>query len=357
MSTDLLSQDEIDALLHGVDGSESAEEVEVDPDAPVSIDFNSQERIVRGRMPTLEMVNERFARTFRTTLFNLLRSIPDLSVDGIQMHKFSDYMHTLFVPTSLNMVKMRPLRGNCLFVFDARLIFILVDNFFGSDGRFHAKIEGREFTPTELRIVMLLLETIFIDYKEAWAPVLDVNFEYQSSEVNPAMANIVGPTEAIFVSTFQIELNGGGGKLQIGFPYPMIEPIRDILDAGIQSDSTDIDTRWIQSLHHEIVGAPLRVTADLAKVELSAREIMQLKAGQIIPFEMPEEVQVFVQDTPAYMAKLGQANGNLAIELVKEIDKKTGVAIPFQISSDEEKDSNDHESDGHKSKTNKKNKK
>lgn len=345
MSTDLLSQDEIDALLHGVDGSESAEEVEVDPDAPVSIDFNSQERIVRGRMPTLEMVNERFARTFRTTLFNLLRSIPDLSVDGIQMHKFSDYMHTLFVPTSLNMVKMRPLRGNCLFVFDARLIFILVDNFFGSDGRFHAKIEGREFTPTELRIVMLLLETIFIDYKEAWAPVLDVNFEYQSSEVNPAMANIVGPTEAIFVSTFQIELNGGGGKLQIGFPYPMIEPIRDILDAGIQSDSTDIDTRWIQSLHHEIVGAPLRVTADLAKVELSAREIMQLKAGQIIPFEMPEEVQVFVQDTPAYMAKLGQANGNLAIELVKEIDKKTGVAIPFQIRSDEEKDSNDHESD------------
>ncbi|MEY8252461.1 MAG: flagellar motor switch protein FliM, partial [Colwellia sp.] len=179
--SDLLSQDEIDALLHGVDDVEEEDVVEdvVQSQSGTSdYDFSSQDRIVRGRMPTLEMVNERFARHMRISLFNMMRRTAEVSLNGIQMIKFGEYIHTLFVPTSLNMVRFRPLKGTALITMEARLVFILVDNFFGGDGRYHAKIEGREFTPTERRIIQMLLKLVFEDYKEAWSPVMDVSFEY-----------------------------------------------------------------------------------------------------------------------------------------------------------------------------------
>ena len=221
--SDLLSQDEIDALLHGVDDVEEEELVEdsADSGAMSDYDFSSQDRIVRGRMPTLEMVNERFARHMRISLFNMMRRTAEVSINGIQMIKFGEYVHTLFVPTSLNMVRFRPLKGTALITMEARLVFILVDNFFGGDGRYHAKIEGREFTPTERRIIQMLLKLIFEDYKEAWSPVMDVSFEYLDSEVNPSMANIVSPTEVVVISSFHIELDGGGGDFHVALPYSM----------------------------------------------------------------------------------------------------------------------------------------
>ena len=151
---DLLSQDEIDALLHGVDDSDVDAGLDDSEDGVNSYDLSTQDRIVRGRMPTMEMVNERFARYTRISLFNLLRRTADVSVGGIQVIKFGEYVHSLYVPTSLNMVRIKPLRGTALFILDAKLVFKLVDNFFGGDGR-HAKIEGREFTPTENRVVQM----------------------------------------------------------------------------------------------------------------------------------------------------------------------------------------------------------
>jgi flagellar motor switch protein FliM len=213
---DLLSQDEIDALLHGVDDGD----IDVDSDESggeaKAWDLTSQDRIVRGRMPTLEMINERFARYTRVSLFNLLRHSADVSVGGIQVMKFGEYVHTLYVPTSLNLVKVRPLRGTALFILDAKLVFKLVDNFFGGDGR-HAKIEGREFTPTELRVVQLVLKQVFVDLKEAWSNVFKVDFDYVSSEVNPSLANIVTPSEVVVVNSFHIEMDGGGGDLHVTF--------------------------------------------------------------------------------------------------------------------------------------------
>jgi len=166
---DLLSQDEIDALLHGVDGGD----VDTDGDEAFdgvarSFDFTSQDRIVRGRMPTLEMINERFARYFRISMFNMMRRSAEISVAGVQMLKFSEYIHSLFVPTSLNLVKVKPLRGKALCVIDPKLVFVTVDNFFGGTGR-HAKIEGREFTPTEQRVISMMLQDAFHDLKEAGA--------------------------------------------------------------------------------------------------------------------------------------------------------------------------------------------
>ena len=320
---DLLSQDEIDALLHGVDDTDEDEEgiENEDPSSAANFDFSSQDRIVRGRMPTLELINERFARHMRISLFNMLRKSAEVSINGVQMVKFGEYQNTLFVPTSLNMVRFRPLKGTSLLTMEARLVFILVENFFGGDGRFHARIEGREFTPTERRVIQMLLKLIFEDYKDAWAPVMKVEFEYLDSEVNPSMANIVGPTEVIIVSSFHIELDGGGGDFHVVMPYSMVEPIRELLDAGIQSDKMDTDVRWSKALQEEVMDVEVKLMAKLLETKLSLRDMMELQAGDVIPVKMPESCTVFIEDLPTFRAKMGQANDNIAIKITEKLKR------------------------------------
>ncbi|WP_417762050.1 flagellar motor switch protein FliM [Shewanella sp.] len=328
--SDILSQDEIDALLHGVDDVDE-DEVDSGSDSATSYDFSSQDRIVRGRMPTLEIVNERFARHLRISMFNMMRRTAEVSINGVQMLKFGEYVHTLFVPTSLNMVRFSPLKGTALITMEARLVFILVDNFFGGDGRFHAKIEGREFTPTERRIIQLLLKIIFEDYKDAWAPVMDVEFDYLDSEVNPAMANIVSPTEVVVVNSFHIEVDGGGGDFHITMPYSMIEPIRELLDAGVQSDKQDTDMRWSQALRDEIMDVKVSVDARLLEKELTLRDVMEMQAGDIIPVEMPEHLVMKIEDLPSYRCKLGRVKENLALQIAEKIPRPETVKSELQL--------------------------
>lgn len=324
MSTaDLLSQDEIDALLHGVDSGAVETEAEEagDPSVARGYDFASQDRIVRGRLPTLEMINERFARLFRVSLFNFLRRSPEISVGSVQMLKFGEYVHSLFMPANMNLVKIRPLRGTALFVFDPKLVFVIVENFFGGAGRFPAKIEGRDFTPTERRVVEMVLNQVFGDLREAWSPVLEVDFEYQSSEVNPHFANIVSPSEVVVASVFHVELEGGGGDLHITFPYSMIEPIKDLLDAGVQSDRTESDSRWARALREEIVTAPVDLEATLGETVISYRELLELEAGDVIPFDLPEHVVALVDGVPVCRGKFGVSRGNLALKVVVPPDQ------------------------------------
>ena len=318
---DLLSQDEIDALLHGVDDGLVETDNAAEPGAVKSYDLTSQDRIVRGRMPTLEMINERFARYTRISMFNLLRRSADVAVGGVQVMKFGEYVHSLYVPTSLNLVKIKPLRGTALFILDAKLVFKLVDNFFGGDGR-HAKIEGREFTPTELRVVRMVLEQAFIDLKEAWQAIMEVNFEYINSEVNPAMANIVGPSEAIVVSTFHIELDGGGGDLHITMPYSMIEPVREMLDAGFQSDLDDQDERWVNALRQDVLDVDVPIGATVARRQLKLRDILHMQPGDIIPVEMPEDMIMRANGVPAFKVKMGSHKGNLALQVIEPIERR-----------------------------------
>ncbi|WIE52181.1 flagellar motor switch protein FliM [Pseudomonas sp. GM17] len=318
---DLLSQDEIDALLHGVDDGLVQTEHAAEPGSVKSYDLTSQDRIVRGRMPTLEMINERFARYTRISMFNMLRRSADVAVGGVQVMKFGEYVHSLYVPTSLNLVKIKPLRGTALFILDAKLVFKLVDNFFGGDGR-HAKIEGREFTPTELRVVRMVLEQAFVDLKEAWQAIMEVNFEYINSEVNPAMANIVGPSEAIVVSTFHIELDGGGGDLHVTMPYSMIEPVREMLDAGFQSDLDDQDERWSKALREDVLDVDVPLSATVARRQLRLRDILHMQPGDVIPVELPEDMIMRANGVPAFKVKLGSHKGNLALQVVEPIERR-----------------------------------
>lgn len=322
---DLLSQEEIDALLHGVGSGD----IDTDGDAGLAdgeaqnYDFTSQDRIVRGRMPTLEMINERFARYFRISLFNMLRRTAEISVGGVQMLKFSEYVHSLFVPTSLNLVKVNPLRGTGLFVFDPKLVFTVVDNYFGGDGRFPTRIEGREFTPTEQRVIQRILTQSFSDLTQAWRPVLPVSFEYLNSEVNPQFANIVSPTEVVVVSTFHIELEGGGGALHVTLPYSMVEPIRDLLDAGVQSDRSEVDDRWRLAIREEMKSAPIELSSMLTETSITLRELLNLKAGDVIPIELPERVTVHAEEIPVFRGRFGVSNGSRAIKLTGRVQLKT----------------------------------
>ena len=338
--SDLLSQEEIDALLSGVSSGDvetnKAEEAVI---GDVRLyDFTAQERIVRGRMPTLEMINERFARYLRVSLFNMLRRSSDISAGAVQMTKFAEYVHSLFVPTSLNLIHIKPLRGIALVIFDPKLVFILVDNFFGGEGRFHTKIEGRDFTPTEVRVIRILLDLIFKDLKEAWDPVMKVLFVYLSSEVNPQFANIVSPSEVVVISTFHVELDGGGGDFHVTMPYSMLEPIRELLDAGTQSDREERDERWMVALRDEVQGAEVELVCSLTDTVISLRDIEQLRVGDVIPIEMPETVLVRAEGIPIFRAHYGAANGKRAVRVSEFIKRPVSHLLEANDLIDDDKD-------------------
>ncbi len=325
---DLLSQDEIDALLHGVNNGE----VDVaPPPAPGEVrgyDFTAQDRIIRGRMPTLEMINERFARLFRIGLFNMMRRTPELTVVGMELLKFNEYTHSLYVPTSLNLIRIKPLRGTALFVFEPKLVFAVVENFFGGNGRYATKIEGREFTPTELRVIQLLIRQAFADLHEAWSPVMPLEFEYLQSEVNPHFANIVAPSEVVVVSKFRIELDGGGGDLHITMPYSMLEPIREQLDAGVQSDRADKDERWAAALREQIKDAEVDLDTELARTSISLRKLMSLKPGDIIPINMAKSIDLSVDGLPLFRGQFGVNNGHNAVRITEVVRRSPTFATP-----------------------------
>lgn len=179
--------------------------------------------------------------------------------------------------------------------------------------------------------MQLLLKIIFEDYKDAWAPVMDVEFDYLDSEVNPAMANIVSPTEVVVVSSFHIEVDGGGGDFHITMPYSMIEPIRELLDAGVQSDTQDTDMRWSQALKDEIMDVEVGIDATVVEHEITLKQVMELKAGDVIPVEMPEHIVMRVEDLPTYRCKLGRSRENLALSVSSKIPRPETVKSELQL--------------------------
>lgn len=323
---DILSQDEIDALLNGV----TSGEVEHETGQPVAAgdvadyDFTSQDRIVRGRLPTLEMINERMARHLRISFFNLLRRSAEIAVGNVQMLKFNEYVHSLFMPASLNVVRVPPLKGMGLLVIDPKLVFSFVDNFFGGRGRFNTKIEGREFTPTEQRIIKILLDMAILNIKEAWNPVVGIDVEFVSTEINPNFANIVSPSEVVVVSSFHIEFEGGGGDIHVTLPYAMIEPIRDLLESGIQSDRVELDERWTVSLRNELMHAEVELSSTLTEARLSMRQLSGLKPGDIIPIEIPETITATVDGIPVFRGSFGSAGGRNAIKVTELVQRQRG---------------------------------
>lgn len=316
---DLLSQDEIDALLHGVGGGD----IETGPEAPPPevqfYDLTSQDRIVRGRMPALERTNERFARQLRTGFRGLLRRGLDVNYEGMQIQKFGEYANSLLVPTSINVVRLNPLPGHALLVMDARLVFLLVDNFFGG-GRFHAKVEGREFTPSETLVVDRVLETVFAELEKAWGGSSAVKVQMVQKEASPEAAGIFNANDIAVVSSFSVEFDVSGGKLHLVVPYGMIEPIKELLDRSAVNDADARDSRWESALKENIKDTKVSLNCRVAETEVSLREVIDLEVGDVIPIEAPQPI-LGVNNIPLFRVRLGTLKGNLALQVLQNIER------------------------------------
>ena len=316
MSKEFLSQDEVDALLKGVAGE--AEEAAPEPVAESGVrpyNLATEERIVRARMPSFEMVNERFARQLRFALFNFLRRSADVTVSPPRVQKFSDFVRNLVVPTNLNLVQIRPLRGTSLFIFDPNLVFLAVDSLFGGSGQFHSRVEGRDFTQTEMRIIQRMLDLVFEEYEKSWKPVHEIKLEYLRSEMNTQFTSIATPNDVVVVTTLNIEFGTSGGEMHICIPWTSLEPLRDQLYSAMQSDTHETDKRWFQQLQREIQNADVELVVNLGRTAATLEQILNMQAGDVIGFEVPETMLAEVNGVPVLECRCGVSNGQYAVRV------------------------------------------
>ncbi len=329
MTQDFLSQEEVDALLRGVTGEQDdAQESDSDGAGVRSYNLATQERIVRGRMPTLELIHERFARYLRIGFFNYMHRNVEISVGPIRVQKYSEFIRNLVVPTNLNLVHAKPLRGTGLVVFDPNLVFLVVDNMFGGDGRFHTRVEGRDFTPTEQRIIHGMLSVVFEEYEKAWKPVHELKFEYIRSEMNSQFANIATPSEVTVNAAFTLELGGAAADMHICMPYSMIEPLKDLLNSSMQSEQVSSDHRWIGLLSKELQMANVELISRLGHSEVTLRQILDMKVGDVIPLNIPDRVMAEVDKVPVLECTYGVRNGHYALKVERFLAQQQDEAQP-----------------------------
>jgi flagellar motor switch protein FliM len=329
--SEVLSQDEIDALLSHVDSGDAdvGADDSVDPASTRAYDFTSQDRLISGRMPTLEMINELFARNLRASLFDLIRCSPEVSAEGVKLIKYGEYAQSLPAPSSLNIVRLNPLQGDALIIFNPKLVYSLVDCFFGGDGGSEVKPDAREFTAAEMRIIRKTLDLILVDLKGAWHSVLPVELEYVSSETNPQFLHVVSQSEVVVVSTFHIGLDAGAGYLHIAIPYSTVEPIKGLLGEGAYGDGNGTDPRWSSSLADELMYASVELSSTLATAEVSVDDLRHFEVGDVLTLELPEKVVATVDEVPVFRAKYGVSRGNFALKVVELV--KHGDLTPRNV--------------------------
>ena len=316
MNQQILSQDEVDALLQGITGESQKLEEEVVPQGGIrNYDISSQERIVRGRMPTMEIISERFARNIRIGLFNFIRKSPEVSIGGIKVQKYSAFLREIVVPTNFNIVSVKPLRGSGLIVCDPTLVFAVIDALFGGAGKYHTRIEGRDFSPTEQRIITRLVEVITAEYKKAWLGVYPLDLEYQRSEMQPQFANIATPSEIMITTSFTLEIGDSTGTIHFCIPYSTLEPIRDVLYSTMQGDAAEPDRRWVNLLKEQIQSADVELVAELATAPATVEQLLSFKAGDFIELDLQPGIEAKISGVPVLECHYGISNGRYALKV------------------------------------------
>jgi flagellar motor switch protein FliM len=319
----ILSQDEVDSLLRGLSGGEIEAETAVNEDDSgiISFDLANQDRIIRGRMPVLEIINDRFARIASSALANAMRKKVDVNPVSIDMSKFGDFMRSLPVPTNINIFKMEPLRGNAILVVDTRLVFALVENFFGGYGT-QPKIEGRDFTPIEQSVIKRVVKVILSSMEQSWTPVHDVQIELIRNEINPQFAGIVPPSDVVIVVSLEVELENAIGSLIFCLPYSTIEPIRSKLYAAFQSERLEVDHAWLSRFKERLLEIPVEMVVPLGHTSITGRQLLNLDVGDILLLDTDQEqtLTVTVQGVAKFFCYPGFIKSNRAIQLVKEAE-------------------------------------
>ena len=325
----VLSQNEVDALLKGISGGEfdvdDADHGDGDEEI-IPYDLTSQDRIIRGRMPTLEIIHDRFVRMFRLTLSSALRKVVDISVRSTELIKFGEFLKTLPVPSSLNLFRMTPLRGNAIMVLETRLVFTLIDLFFGGTGELEVKAEGRDFSAIEQRMIKRVVISALEDLQQSWRPVFPVQITYTRSEVNPQFVAIVPHSEVVVV-TFDVEMGRAPMSVTFCIPYSMIEPIRAKLNAGFQSDQNEVDTTWLNRFRTNLQGAKVEVIAELGRTEMPVRKFLDLKEGDIVQLEQEVDnpLEVTVEGITKFKGFQGSYKGHQAIKVSELVYKPPQV--------------------------------
>jgi flagellar motor switch protein FliM len=317
MTDNFLSQEEVNVLLKGVAGQGARQQGGNSPAGFRPYNLATQERIVRGRMPTLEIINERFARLLRLGLFNFMRRSANVTAGPVRVIKFSEFVRNLVVPSNLNLVHVKPLRGTSLFVFDPTLVFLVVDNLFGGDGRLQPNAERRDFTQTEQRIIQRLLNLVFDSYGKSWHPVYPIEFEYVRAEINIQFANVATPNEVVVVTTFEVNFGSVVGEMHICTPYSILEPIRDLLSSSVQGEALEVDKRWVRRLSKQVQSAEVTLLVNLAQVQVTLNQILKMQVGDVIPLDIPEFVTASVDGVPVMECRYGVSSGQYALRMEK----------------------------------------
>lgn len=316
MSDNILSQAEIDALLNGDSASDDAENTASGENEVRPYDPNTQRRVVRERLQALEIINERFARHFRMGLFNMLRRSPDITVGAIKIQPYHEFARNLAVPTNLNLVHLKPLRGTALFAFAPSLVYIAVDNLFGGDGRFPTKVEGREFTHTEQRVINRMLRMALDSYRDAWDSIFKIEVEYIRSEMQVKFTNITtSPNDIVVTTPFQVEIGALSGEFNICIPFAMIEPLRERLTNPPLENVRQEDSLWRESLVKQVQHSELELVANFVDIPLRLSKILQLQPGDILPIDKPERLIVHVDGVPVLTSQYGTLNGQYALRV------------------------------------------
>ncbi|KHK04163.1 Flagellar motor switch protein FliM [Desulfovibrio sp. DV] len=317
----ILDQDEVDALLRGLSGGEIEAENDIleDDSGVVVFDLSNQDRIIRGRMPVLEIINDRFARLASNAMANAMRKRADVNPISIDMSKFGDFMRSLPVPTSINIFKLDPLRGNAILVVDSRLVFAMVESFFGGAGS-QPKIEGRDFTPIEQAIINRVVRIALENMEESWQPVHEVHIELVRSEVNPQFAAIVPPSDVVVVVTFEVELENAIGSLIVCLPYATIEPIRSKLYASFQTERLEVDHAWIARFKERLMETPVELLVRFGRSQITGRQLLSLKPGDILMLnnDVDDLLEAEIQGVRKFKGIPGMVKSNKAFQIVKE---------------------------------------
>jgi flagellar motor switch protein FliM len=324
---EVLSQNEVDALLRGVgDGEVETETDEPEDTSEVApYDLTSQEKILRGRLPTLDIINQMFSRLFRSTFSSLMRKSVDVSVVSTDTLKFGDFLRSLPVPSSLHIFRMEPFRGHGLLVVESKLVFSVVDNFFGGSGASEAKITGRDFSTIEIRMIKNVVLNALEDLEKAWKPVHPVTTTYVRSEVNPQFAAIVPPSDMVLVLLFDIELETFSGTLTVCLPYASIEPILPKLKASFQSEEMEVDQVWATRMRSELLHTEVEAVAELGKAEITPGELLKFKVGDtlMLTADVSEPLTLKVEGIEKVKGYPGVHRGNKAIQVDTIIERES----------------------------------
>jgi flagellar motor switch protein FliM len=316
MSDQVLSQAEVDALLQGITG----ESATLDEPAAASggvrpFDLASQERIVRGRMPTMEIINERFARNVRVGLFGLMRRSAEVLIDGVRVQKYGDFLREIVVPTNFNVMSVKPLRGSGLVICDPTLVFSVIDALFGGSGKYRSRIEGRDFSPTELRVIERLVKVISAEYRKAWEGIYPLALDFQRSEMLPQFANIASPGDMVVVTSFTLEIGDNIGTIHICIPYATLEPIRDVLYSPMQGEAPELDRRWVDLLKQQLQPAVVELVAELAQAPATVEQLLSFKPGDFIELDLKPVIQAKVSGVPLFDCHYGTSNGRYSLKV------------------------------------------